>query len=71
MKKYNSMTRQELWDAMQTADAKELRQIHKALKKYSRTDGVPIYRRYPDLPNQLGIVVLILGIIVVSAILLK
>ena len=62
MKKYDSMTRQELWDAMQTEDVKELRQIHKALKKYSKTDGVPMYRRYPDLPIQLGIIALVLAI---------
>lgn len=69
MKKYDSMTRQELWDAMQTDDVKELRQIHKALKKYSRTDGIPLYRRYPDFPYQfscMALVVVVVLFIIVS-----
>ena len=56
---FEHMTRQELWDAMQTADVKDLRKIHKALKKYSRADGVPMYLRYPDLPYQLSCVVFV------------
>lgn len=63
MNKYENMTRQELWDAMQIDDPKELRQIHKALKKYSKTDGIPAYRRYPDLPNQIGIVVSVIAVV--------
>ena len=63
--KYDSMTRYELWDAMQNATAEELRQIHKSLKKFSKNDGVPLMYRYPDLPSQVGAVALVL--IVLSA----
>ena len=60
MNKYMGMTKHELWDAMQDATVEELRQIHKALKKYSKTDGVPFIYRYPDLPEQVGTVALLL-----------
>lgn len=68
MEKYDSMTRTELWEAMQGATTMELRQIHKALKKYSKTDGVPLMYRYPDLPEQLGIVALVLAVLAVLVI---
>lgn len=55
------MTRHELWDAMQDATVEELRQIHKALKKYG--DGVPLMYRYPDLPTQAGTFALVLTVL--------
>ena len=63
VEKYDIMTRYELWDAMQNATVEELRQIHKALKKFNKNDGVPLMYRYPDLPIQLGTVALVLTVL--------
>lgn len=48
MKPFKEMTQWELWDAMQIVEpgSKEMRQIHKCLKKYH--DAVPFIYRYPD-----------------------
>lgn len=62
---YNAMTRRELWDEMQTNDKYELRKIHKALRKFG--DDVPFMYRYPDLPNYLGLSVLIISGVVLLA----
>lgn len=45
VKRYDEMTKQELWDAMQTSTPKELREIHRCLKKYD--DEVPFRHRFP------------------------
>ena len=64
VKPYEEMTRWELWDAMQIAgemkDGRNMRRIHKCLKKYN--DGVPFMYRYPYFPIILSIVALIMQI---------
>lgn len=63
-KRYEEMTRRELWDAMQVAgemnDGRSMRKIHKCLKNYN--DGVPFMYRYPYLPIVLSVVALIMQI---------
>lgn len=61
MKKYDNMTLEELWDAAQSAKAgKECRQIHRELKRSNKHDGLPMYRRYPNLPLVISVVSLLL-----------
>lgn len=68
-KRYEEMTRRELWDAMQVAgemnDGRSMRKIHKCLKNYN--DGVPFMYRYPYFPLILSFVALTTAIIALVA----
>ncbi len=60
-KAYEEMTRWELWEAMNRVDrGKEMRKIHKCLKKYN--DGISFRDRYPYFPIVLSIAALIMQI---------
>lgn len=49
MKPYEEMTQWELWEAMQIVSlGKEMRKIHRCLKKYH--DSIPFEYRYPYFP---------------------
>lgn len=70
VKRYDEMTKQELWDAMQTSMPKELREIHWCLKKYH--DGIPFIERYPYFLFYVSHVVAGLAIVIaVIAIVMK
>lgn len=50
MKPYEEMTQRELWEAMQiVGPGKEMRKIHKCLKKKYH-DPIPFEYRYPYFP---------------------
>ena len=63
MKPYEEMTRWELWEAMQKCQpGKEMRKIHKCLKKYN--SSLPFIYRYPYSPVALAVVAI--GITIVT-----
>lgn len=62
MKPYEEMTQWELWEAMQIAGpGKEMRKIHKCLKKYH--DPIPFEYRYPYFPVIFSLVVMGISVV--------
>lgn len=43
-------------------EGREAREMHKALKRFDRKDGLPMSKRYPYLPVQISAVAIILQI---------
>lgn len=64
-----NMSRDELYNYLHsmTHSPKELRRIHKALKKLGRPrDGIRFEDRYPDLPICVSVISLIIAIVLVA-----
>lgn len=59
----NDLTYKELLDALNLAtSSKEVRRIHKELKKYGY--GLPLFQRYPDLPLYVSMTSLIAVVVI-------
>ena len=60
----------QIYAEAKTATPKELRRLHKELKKLDPGRGFPVYVRYPDFPMQISIASgVVSGILLLSVIL--
>lgn len=76
MKKKIEMTRQEYRKSLERfgeiKTPEEAREFHKEMRCYKNAPRVPLFRRYPEIPDKVSIAVLVMEIVtIICMVLLK